>query len=190
MLSEYIKRVRNILDEHDTDTSFWSDKELKNWLNEGTNTVAKTAEHLPQRAFIEPTEENEYILPGNCIKVFKVKINGEFIPSIPIQLEGEEKGYYIWKNKIILSQIPKGSRVFIFYYRTPRLMENETDAAELPPQYETIIIPYCLYKAYQKDRKADLAQQNLEEFSARLERMTRNYSNTPQRSSWAVRRKR
>jgi len=185
-LQEYIDHVRKVLDEYDTDISFWTDDELKKWLNEGLMEVSKITNFLTERAFIEPTEDEEYLLPEDFVDWYKVKFGDEFIPQIYIEDEGEETGFYIWGDTIFLSNYVSDGKITLFYYRTATPMESVSDESELPIQYQDIIIPFCLYRAFMKDKRTDMASLNQQEFYERVSIMKQRYSYTPNKSQWEV----
>ena len=185
-LQEYIDQIRRVLDEYETEISFWSDEELIYWLNEGLKEVAKGAKHLTNRAYIEPTDDKEYKLPNDFIDWYKVKMNDEFISNISITEQGEETGFYIWGDRIFLSEYDEEGKITLYYYRAPKKMETMLDESELPKQYEEIIIPFCLYRAFMKDQKSEMANLNYNEFSQRVKAMRRRYNNEPSKTSWKV----
>lgn len=185
-LQDYIKHVRRVLDEYDTDISFWSDEELTVWLNEALMETSKISQHLTQKAYITPTPEDEYQLPGDYIDWYKLKINDEFLDEIGIEEVGAKRGFYIWGNTISLSKSESDDKITLFYYRTAQKMVNKQDEPELPLQYEDILIPFCLYRAFTKDRKTDEAALHQQEFQQRVQVMRRRYNREPNRASWKV----
>ena len=187
-LQDYIDQIRRVLDEYDVDISFWSDEELTDWLNEAQHQVAKIAKHLTERAYIEPTDENEYPLPVDFIEEYKIKINDEYRTAIPMVDDGEEEGYYIWGDTIYLSLIGEDSKLTLYYYRVPQEMTSPTDEPEIPLHYQRILIPYVLYRAFMKDEKSNLAQLNNQEFNQRAKIMKRKLNNEPNKLSWQVER--
>ena len=185
-LQDYIDQIRRNLDEYDVDISFWSDEELTDWLNEAQHEAAKITKHLTERAFIEPTDENEYPLPADFIDEYKIKIDNEFAQEIPMKYDGKGKGYYIWGDTIYLSQIDTSSKMTLFYYRAPAEMETMSDEPEIPIQYQRVLIPYVLYRAFMKDEKAELAQLNQQEFTQRVQVMSKRYNDEPNYLNWRV----
>jgi hypothetical protein len=182
-LQEYIDQIRRNLDEYDVDISFWSDEELTDWLNEAQSEVSKIAKHIT--ATKEYTGQAEYDLPNELIEVYKVKIDGSFADEVPIEYEDEE-GYYIWGDKLYLSVYDESSDIKVYYYRTANNMELTSDEPEIPPQYESILIPYVLYRAFMKDEKAKLAQLNQQEFTQRVQVMKKKYNDEPNYLNWRV----
>ena len=185
-LQEYIDQVRRVLDEYKTDISFWTDKELTHWLNEGLKEVSKITKFSTERVYIEPTDENEYPLPNDFIDYYRVKINGDFVDSISIDEDGEEEGFYIWGENLYLSNVDTDGKITLFYYNVVQPMENMLDEADIPQQYEEIIIPFCLYRAFMKDQKSDMAQLNQTEFYERVKVMKRKFNREPNYTSWKV----
>lgn len=186
ILQEYIDQVRRVLDEYGTDISFWSDEELTVWLNEALKEVAKKTHYLTDRVYIEPTDESEYPLPDKFIDWYKLKTTEGFMETIDIEEDGEEKGFYIWGDTIFLSQIDTDEKITLYYYKVPNLMKTTLDESNLPIQYEDIIIPFCLYRAFLKDRKEAEAQLNQQEFFQRVELMKKRYNNEPSKAHWKV----
>ena len=187
-LQEYIDQVRKILDEYNTDISFWTDDELTFWLNEGLKEVSKKAKYLTQRAYIYPTIEETYPLPKDYIDYYKVKLGESFEQPITIEEDGEETGFYIWGDTIFISNYEREGKITLFYYRTANKMETMLDEAELPIQYEEIIIPFCLYRAFMKDQRADVAGLNQQEFMQRAQIMKQKYNKEPNKLTWSVKR--
>ena len=185
-LQEYIDQVRKVLDEYDTDVSFWTDEELQFWLNEGLKEISKITLYLNARAFIEPTFENEYLLPKDYIDWYKVKFGEDFIKDISIEEDGEETGFYIWGDTIFISNYEREGKITLFYYRKANKMEIMLDEAELPIQYEDIIIPFCLYRAFMKDRRTEEAGLAQQEFYQRAELMKRKFARKPSKAKWKV----
>ena len=185
-LQEYINHVRKVLDEYETDISFWTDDELRKWLNEGLMEVSKITKFLTQRAFIEPTTESEYPLPDDFIEAYKVKVDGVFEDPITMEEDGEETGYYIWGKMFFLSEFPDDSRIVMYYYRTAKKMEILTEEPELPVEYEDIIIPFCLYRAFMKDRRSDEANLAQQKFYERVRVMKGKYDRQPNNRQWKV----
>ena len=187
-LQEYIDHVRMVLDEYDTDISFWTDDELTKWLNEALMEVSKITKFLTARAYIEPTNDDEYTLPDDFIDWYKVKLNDEFIDEISIEQgqDDEETGFYIWGDTIFLSNYETDDKITLYYYKTAQKMVSLSDENKLPLQYEDIIIPFCLYRAFMKDQKADMAQLNQKEFYERVNIMKKRYNREPSRAEWKV----
>lgn len=188
-LQEYINQVRRVLDEYDTDISFWTDEELTFWLNEGLKEVSKIAKHLTEIVYINPADDDGYVLPYNYIDWFKVKLDDKFLGEISIEEDCKKQGFYIWGDNIYLSKLDDDSQITLYYYRTANKMSTMLDEAELPTQYEEIIIPFCLYRAFMKDQRADVAQLNQREFMERVRVMKKRYNNEPIRTSWKVERR-
>ncbi len=187
-LQDYIDQVRRLLDEHDTDISFWEDDELIDWINEAQHEVAKISKHLADRAYIDPVEEDMYKLPDDYIDWYKIRVNGDNIKSIPMDDEGDKKGFFIWGNHIYLSKVETGSKLVLYYYRAPIEMKFPSDDPDIPKQYQRIIIPFVLYRAFTKDAKPDMASIHQQEFMERVSIMKRNFAKKPNRRSWIVRR--
>lgn len=185
-LQDYIDQVRNLLDEDDPNNSFWTDKQLTDWINEAQKEVAKITKFLTEKAYLEPTDENEYTLPADFIEDYIVKIDGDIISSIPIKYDGEEEGYYIWGNRIHLSDISKTGKLTLYYYRTPQKMTDKSHETELPMQYEDILMPFVAYRAFQKDLKADQAKLYQQEFMERANVMRQKFSKEPNYINWKV----
>jgi hypothetical protein len=185
-LQEYIDQVRKILDEYNTDISFWTDDELTFWLNEGLKEVSKKAKYLTQRAYIYPTIEETYPLPKDYIDYYKVKLGESFEQPITIEEDGEETGFYIWGDTIFISNYEREGKITLYYYRTANKMEAMIDEAELPVEYEDIIIPFCLYRAFMKDRRTEEAGLAQQEFYQRAELMKRKFARKPSKAKWKV----
>jgi hypothetical protein len=185
-LQEYIDQVRGVLDEYKTDISFWTDKELTHWLNEGLKEVSKITKYSTDKEIYDPTDETEYSLPNDFIDYYRVKIDGDFVDSISIDEDGEEEGFYIWGEKLYLSNVDTDSKLTLFYYNMVPKMANMLDEADIPVQYEEIIIPFCLYRAFMKDQKSDMAQLNQTEFYERVKVMKRKFNREPNYTSWKV----
>jgi len=185
-LQDYIDQVRRVLDEHDTDISFWEDDELIDWLNEAQQEVAKITHCISDRAIISPTQKKEYDLPPDFITEYKVKINDKFVNSIPMVEDGEEEGFYIWGDKIFLSNIDENSEMLLYYYRSAERMEELNDEPEIPFHYHEILIPFALYRAFTKDDKPNKAQLHQQEFMERIRVMKQKYFKEPNMKSWKV----
>ncbi len=184
---ELVERLRAILDEETE--GFYEDKELYNWLEEGHKEVARRAKHLTSRRYIEPVEQEYYVLPDDFVELLKVRYGQKWLNEVPLEEDGQSEGYYTWGDRLFLSKI-EGGKILIYYYRLPdRELSEESDMPEIPKAYETILIPFALARGFQKDKKMDLAQLNMQEYQERLVGMRRNLDNRPSRRQWIVKRR-
>lgn len=191
---ELLAQIRNQLDEEVE--GFFKDEELYDWMEEGHKEVARRAKHLTSRSYIDPTDDSEYKLPDDFIEARKVKYDkpdddegGKWLRSIPMEDDGFEMGYYIWGDSIYLSQLDEG-RLTLYYYRLPdRILDGESKEPEIPMQYETILIPFVMGRAFMKDKKSKLSQINMQEYKQRVMQMKKNMDRRALNKSWTVKRR-
>ena len=181
---ELVERLRAILDEEAE--GFYEDKELYNWLEEGHKEVARRAKHLTQKSYIDPADEDGYKFPDDFVDLLKVRLGNSWLEEIPLEEDKNSKGYYTWGDSIYLSKI-SGGKLCIYYYRLPdRVLDGPEKEPEIPMAHESILIPFVLAKAFQKDKKMDLVQINMQEYMDRIVGMRRQLSNAPLRKQWRV----
>ena len=184
---ELVERLRAILDEEAE--GFYEDEELYNWLEEGHKEVARRAKHLTDIEIINLSGEEKYKLPDDFVELLKVRLGDKWLREIPLEEDDEEEGYYTWGDSIYLSKLD-GDELKVYYYRLPdRVLDGPAKEPEIPMAYDTILIPFVLAKAFQKDKKMDLVQINMQEYMDRIVGMRRQLSNAPIRKQWRVLRR-
>ena len=184
---ELVERLRAILDEEAE--GFYTDDELYSWLEEGHKEVARRAKHLTDIEIINLSGEEKYKLPDDFVDLLKVKLDDKWLQEIPLEYDGHSTGYYTWGDSIYLSKLD-GGELKVYYYRLPdRVLDGEEKEPEIPMAYDTILIPFSLARGFQKDKKMDLAQLNMQEYRERVMGMRRQLSNAPIRKQWRVLRR-
>lgn len=174
-LSTAIATVRSLLDE--ATAQFWSNTEIKRWLNQGARDVQRKAEVLWNKVTINvrPTVQN-YNFPSdflNCHRAEFTLTGGNqtyaltyrgynamddvwgILQSIPAAYPSY---FTIWGNKVTglylrLYPSPGAQGLLsVYYYRDTVTAKNTTTTLDVLPQWVDVVYSYAVFKAKQKDR--------------------------------------
>jgi hypothetical protein len=170
--------IRDRLDE--TTATFWTDAQLRRWVNEGALDVARRTETIQDRDDISVTAgTREYSLPVDCLRVYRVEYrvtgNDEAFNLTFRQFNAMDEIWYtqqaitsniplyytIWgfspSNKIVIYPVPgNDGSLKVFNYRMPAELATDGSAAatviEIPNGWENLLVDYAEYHALRKDR--------------------------------------
>ena len=177
-LAEAITTVRSLLDEQTA--VFWSNTELKRWINQGCLDVAREAEILWRKITITVVSTQQtYNAPSDFLNCHRAEFSPvtstltysltyreintmDTIWGILHQLPAAYPQYFtMWQNKtpgnvgtyFILYPVPgQTGPLAIWYYRMPVPAAATGDPLDTVPGWEDIIYDYAVYKALRKDR--------------------------------------
>lgn len=168
-LEEALRQVRSMLAEpEDAPTKFWTDEELKSWINEGYITFCYDTRILRGRAYSEVAPNtSEVTLPSSAIRVHAVWIVDESGNAIPLRRikRGEAiqestaelpTSYTVAMSNIIrLFPTPtRDVRLYIEYAYVPSAIASDEEFV-IPERYLPAIIHYACHCALLKQK--DLA---------------------------------
>lgn len=174
----YITSCRERLDE--TTARYWTDVELRRWINEAARDIARRTETIQDRATVSVVAgTQEYTLANNILRVHRVEFVGTGDTAVyPLEYMDFNNMDQLWVTrktqdrgtprvfslygfvpnlKIILYPISDRSGTLTVYsFRLPVELATDTTAdantnVELPEGWEDLIVEYVLYQALLKD---------------------------------------
>jgi hypothetical protein len=177
-LAEAIATVRRLLDEQTA--AFWSNTDLKAWINQGCLDVARQAEILLNKVTLSVVAtQQDYTAPADFLNVHRAEFspttsdqtysltyreinNMDEIWGILHTLPAAYPQYFTyWERKtpgavatyFILYPVPaQTGPLAIYYYRAAVPATGTTTAIDTQPGWEDIIYDYAVFKALRKDR--------------------------------------
>lgn len=169
-LSELLSRVRSMLAEPSTSVNqFWTDDELKMWINEGYKQFCIDTKCLRRSSYHTfSANESEVALPSSTLKIYSVYLDTGSRKYLlrPITyreiLENYDDTststrpttYYVREGNIIgVYPIPSEEiTLYITYAYEPYDLTNDTDEPEIPERYQPAICYYACHQALLKNQ--------------------------------------
>jgi len=187
-LSSLRERVYSELTEEEN--RYFSDTEIDRWLNIAQNKITIKVEHLKETSYLETDGSEKYELPNDFIREFEVKLEDDFLDQIGMEEADDtySQYYYIWEDDLYLTEDSTGENLYIYYYKLPEEMEEDTDTPDIPIEYQDLLVIHAVYKAKQKDDKYEQAEFHKRDFREGLNDMLKNYTRSPMNSQWEVER--
>ncbi|MGH9201916.1 MAG: DUF6682 family protein, partial [Vicinamibacterales bacterium] len=178
LLGSIAADVRTRLDE--ASASFWSNDEIRRWINEACRDIARRAEVLPKLSTIAALAAvRAYTLPTDAIRIYRA----EFIPTgqtniYPLQYKDYASLDAVWGSmqqitqgypqyftmwgfpptlQVYLYPVPSTAGTLnVFYYRLPADLATDgtgdATAVDIPQGWWDLAAQYCEYVALRKDR--------------------------------------
>jgi hypothetical protein len=165
--------VRSLIDE--TNSQFWTNLELDNWINEGCYDAARRGEWKRAKASIVVTANTQtYTAPVDVYRIYRI----EFVPTASdVTYTLEFRGYMemdqvwginqqwpasyplyytLWKvppaMNIIVYPVPaQAGNFFVYYYQTVTTALVDGDAIDMLQGWEDMIYDFAAYRALRKD---------------------------------------
>lgn len=176
--AEFIRKTRVRLDE--STARQWDDRDIREWINEGSRDIARRTEALEDRESITIVVGTaEYSLPDSTIRVHRVECtptgadttNMEYVDIKDMDSFGWRQRtmrqdrpyvYSIWGSgralKLITFPVPAiAGSLTVWFYRLPTSLSETTlddagEEVEVPPAWDDILLDYIEYRAMRKDR--------------------------------------
>lgn len=173
-LEEALAEVRGRLDEL-TET-FWSDTQLKSWINGGCRAIARTSRCLEDIQEIDAeVGTRDYELPSNMIQLHVVEFEVSSTSVYPLELRNRKEMDSIWGTNQLQSQstpsfaavwgfVPN-AKIYVYpapsqegtlnvwYYRLPTTAAEDEDVLEVPEGWDEAVYLWCEYIALRKDNE-------------------------------------
>lgn len=197
-LEEALVAVRDRLDEvapsNPSITSAWTDPQLRQWIIEGCNDIARVTESLQDRDTITTVATvQEYDVAANALRIHRVELtaDGSTYPLEIIELRNGDSLWYgsrtqtsgrpqyvsFWgfppNLKLLLYPTPTrtGDTITVFHYRLPTALvtdgTDDTETLEIPTGWEDLVYEYATALALQRDANESW-QQHRSIYEARL----------------------
>jgi hypothetical protein len=175
-LGGIIADIRIRLDSTNTTTSFWTDTELTNWVNEACTDIARRAEVLEETySYNAAASQSNFTLPSNTIRVHRL----EFMPTgsiltYPVEYKDYNVMDTIWGTyqnvpsafpayytmwgqppaiSIKVYPVPAVTGTYIaYYYALPTPVVNFTDVMNIPAGWSDMVSNYVEFTALRKAR--------------------------------------
>jgi len=167
-LAEALNKVRSMLAEpSDAPTKFWTDEELKQWINEGYTNFCQDTKILRRRAYCEiAAGEAEATLPQEAIRIYNVWFEDKDGKLYVLKRSKREEllpvssssaaptTYYITRRDVIhLHPAPsEGGKLYIDYAYVPPQLVEDSDEIDIPERFQPAIIHYACYQALLKNK--------------------------------------
>jgi hypothetical protein len=157
------------------------DADIIRWVNDAMLDIARNNNLLQISATTATTAGTaEYTLPTDilslrAIKYKNVKLNGLSMEDFDQMLidstttTGTPQAYYIYARKVTLYPAPSSSGstdLKIYYNRVPTQVTLVSDTPEIPIQYHTRIVEYCIAQAAELDDNLAQYQIKMGQFQA------------------------
>lgn len=181
-----LTEVRNVLNE--STASFWSDAQIQEWINQGCVDISAKAhcvEALTTIAIVQGTTVYTLATAAGSYTA-AVSLNGTDLAVMRIlaaylnNIALVRAGIRVWGHQLGTGQVPPivvshwARRIYV----APPPSANGTlnllvsvrtdDTRDIPESYQHLLIPFALYKAYQRDRKWTQAAQMYAEYANNL----------------------
>jgi hypothetical protein len=158
-------------------SGFWSDTQLKRWLNLAQTRVAKKKSWptLAESATVKNGTvigQANYALPADYLygTMLLIKVAGETYNYVPfIDFESGEfdlsKVFTIRGTQFFIKPTPieNGKKIHLWYQKRPTKLVNNGDISELEEDLHEVIILTALSVALKKERKYNLGNDALAE---------------------------
>jgi len=174
-----IDRVRYDLNE--TTASFWSDTELRQWINEAIWEINSKTRCLERSTFTQALAEDDYdySITGDWLSIETIIHDSgvttgdtdtneasrrlHTLKRIDIRdyghtrETGRPKQYAIWNDTLYVWPIPdsdqSGTTLILFAVNLPTSITSGSSATETPAYFDHAIVNYTKAKAYFKDKR-------------------------------------
>lgn len=160
-----------------------TDDDVIRWTNDAMREIASSNDLLQTRATTAlVVGQAEYTLPPDILLLRSVHMAGKKLTplstreaeeyTIDTGAKGSPSTFWIWANKIKLYPAPDVADpddLQIYYTRTPALVTVVGNTPELPVEYHSRIVEYCLAQAYELDENWEAAQQKGNQFTVGLQ---------------------
>jgi hypothetical protein len=162
------------------------DADILRWVNDAMIDIARTNNLLQISATTATTAgTSEYVLPTDilslrAIKYKNVKLNGLSMEDFDQMLidtttaSGVPQAYYIYARKVTMYPAPSASGTTdlkIYYNRIPTQVTLVSDTPEVPVQYHTRIVEYCIAQAAELDDNLAQYQLKMGQFVSGVDRL-------------------
>lgn len=176
--TELVDDIRSRLDEPVEDQ--WLDAEIRRWINQGCNEVARRTETLQATSTISlVVGQQQYTAPSDVIRIYKVDYldtsnrvdvleyrDFNTMDSVwwssQLTVTGRPMMWTAWgfppNLKIIVYPLPDtaSTSIKVYYYKTPTELALDgsqgTTTLDIPSGWEDLIVDYAEYMALRKDR--------------------------------------
>lgn len=179
-LGTLLTKVRERLDEFNVSESAWTSTQLRRWIMEGANDIARVTECLQDRQTIAVVANvQEYSASANAIRIHRVEYTDTSTARItPLEIVDIASGDALWYSdrltarsnrpqyvsfwgfppdlKLILYPTPNiAGFLYVFYYRFPQQLavDGSQDSAnvEIPTGWDDLVCEYAVSLALQRD---------------------------------------
>jgi hypothetical protein len=176
--SQMLLDVRSRLDEQSP--QFYTDSELRRWINQGTRDVARRTETLQATAVVNLSPgQQQYTAPTDTIRIYRVEFRDAGSRVYPLEYRDYNNADSVWWTtqltaqsnpmmwtawgfppnlKIVLYPIPANpsTTIKVFYYQAPTdLATDGTDANStipIPTGRDELVTDFAEYMALRKAR--------------------------------------
>lgn len=176
-VTEVLARIRDNLDEQTP--SNWTNQQLRRWLNEGLNDIARETRALKDNAtFNTVASQAEYTAAANILEIdfaYFITTDGRNVPLTPVQYEGADQVWGQYQNqtsyqpsmfttwgfpplmKIRLFPVPNAINQILMKVSRTAVQIDITGAGDgsnidFPEAWIDMVQDYCEMRALQKDR--------------------------------------
>lgn len=188
-LADVKKRVRATFG--DESSVQVTDENIVTWVNDGQREVVSMNPELLEAIVAANTVagQQDYVIPADVRKIrsisYKSDISVAFIDLTALSLQEFDKNMGAWDgsaygqrdplyyctfaNRIKLFPIPNTSIVGglkLYYYRMPTDVTIDADVIDLPLNYHSAIVQYCLQQAYELDEDWNSVGNKGQQFTA------------------------
>ena len=157
------------------------------WVNDAQKEIALN-NHLLQTAATTNlvSGQGQYGFPANMLQLHSIRLDGVKLNEVSIQewdnaygsvnindnAQGKPFCFYVYENQYRLDPVPNYSStngLRLLYTRVPVEVTGLVDTPELPVQYHTRIVDYCLQQAYSLDEDWTAAGNMASQFKVNLD---------------------
>lgn len=174
-LATAVTEVRGRLDE--LTAKFWTDSQLKSWLNAGCRDIARSALCLEDiRAIPAIAGTRAYALPTNLLQIHRVEFQVATSNIYTLQLRDIHEMDAVWGTNQLQGQaypsyaaawgfVPhaqlyvypspsQNGTINVWFYRVPTTATLDADILEVPEGWDDSLYLFCEYYALRKDADA------------------------------------
>ena len=157
-----------------------TDADIIRWVNDAQREIASNNDLLQTVATTAVVSgQREYTLPPDILLLRSVHHKGRKLRPLSSReaeeylstgiANGEPTHFWSWATKISLYPQPTeadADDLQIFYTRQPAVVAAVGDTPEVPMEYHSRIVEYCLAQAYELDENWAAASQKSQQFSS------------------------
>lgn len=171
----------------------YDDSKVNNIINQGIRDLAVRFDwpFLAKTATVSLVVGSDtYALPADMLKLGAVTLVGtstrlaETSPSRVWEDEGDNPStgtpdrFWLWGNSIVVRPIPDSTGTLKFwYYRSPQLLNNDTDSPEWSPEFHMVLADYAAQMLWEREEDFEKASVHAQRYAAGVESMARFYLN-------------
>jgi hypothetical protein len=160
-----------------------TDADILRWVNDAMRDIALRNNLLQVKAVTATVaNQQDYTLPADMLTLHSVRYGTDKLQSLTLSEAdtfmdttssnaGTPVYYSQWGSTISLYPIPSdaATSLNIYYTRQPVVVDDLSDAPELPAAYHLRLVEYCIAQAYELDSEPESYAQKMAQFNQNVD---------------------